>query len=157
MTLKGGSPSKISLTRVEHERKAKVDHLRLRNSTIGELLSKIRMASGLTSAVLVGAVTLSGAGVASASTNTGIGGGTTRVSPIEEQRSKCVVYHDKNSCKSLMRNTKMEKVVKDCLLRAAIGGAGALVVGRFVSKDLAEDIAAKTVVAGATGCLSALA
>ncbi|MFE0254399.1 hypothetical protein [Streptomyces sp. NPDC059010] len=119
-------------------------------------MSKIRLTSGLTSAVLVGAAVLSGAGAASASTDTGRGDGA-RVSPIEEQRSKCVVYHDENSCKSLMSNTKMEKVVKDCLIKAAIGGAGALVVGRFVSKDVAEDIAAKVVVAGATGCLSALA
>ncbi|MFC9235815.1 hypothetical protein ACFTZK_05025 [Streptomyces decoyicus] len=38
-----------------------------------------------------------------------------------------------------------------------IGGAGALIVGRYVSKDVAKDIASKTVVAGATGCLSSLA
>ncbi|MET7795970.1 hypothetical protein [Streptomyces decoyicus] len=35
--------------------------------------------------------------------------------------------------------------------------AGALIVGRCVSKDVAKDIASKTVVAGATGCLSSLA
>ncbi|MBR8642504.1 hypothetical protein KEF29_32360 [Streptomyces tuirus] len=110
----------------------------------------------MTSAVLAGAVMLSGAGVASASTDTGNGGVAVKVSPIEEQRSKCTVYHDKNSCKSLMRNTKMEKIVKDCLIKAAIGGAGALVVGKYVSKDLAEDIGAKVVVAGATGCLASL-
>ncbi|MFI0776382.1 hypothetical protein [Streptomyces sp. NPDC021212] len=34
--------------------------------------------------------------------------------------------------------------------------AGALVVGRYVSKDVAKDVAAKTVVGGATGCLSSL-
>jgi len=47
--------------------------------------------------------------------------------------------------------------VKNCLIKGAIGGAGALVVGRYVSKDVAKDIASKTVVAGATGCLSSLA
>ncbi|MEU6325973.1 hypothetical protein ABZ851_01585 [Streptomyces sp. NPDC047049] len=41
------------------------------------------------------------------------------------------------------------------------GGAGALVVGRYVSKgvasDLASDLAKKTVAGGDTACLSALA
>ncbi|MFJ9644577.1 hypothetical protein [Streptomyces sp. NPDC101206] len=50
----------------------------------------------------------------------------------------------------------MNDMVKDCLIKGAIGGAGALIVGRFVSKGVAKDIASKTVVAGATGCLAAL-
>uniref|UniRef100_A0AAU2V8L3 Uncharacterized protein n=1 Tax=Streptomyces sp. NBC_00003 TaxID=2903608 RepID=A0AAU2V8L3_9ACTN len=65
--------------------------------------------------------------------------------------------HSKDSCAFLMSNTKMLKMVKECLIKGAIGGAGALVVGRYVSKDLAEDIAKKTAVAGATGCLASLA
>ncbi|WP_327704009.1 hypothetical protein [Streptomyces decoyicus] len=39
----------------------------------------------------------------------------------------------------------------------AIRGAGALTVGRYVSKDVVKDIASKAVVAGVTGCLSSLA
>ncbi|MEV5127184.1 hypothetical protein AB0K49_30995 [Streptomyces decoyicus] len=39
----------------------------------------------------------------------------------------------------------------------AIRGAGALTVGRCVSKGVAKDIASKAVVAGTTGCLSWLA
>ncbi|MFH9005767.1 hypothetical protein ACH4E5_21375 [Streptomyces afghaniensis] len=156
MTLKGGSPGKIPLAKVEYDRRVRPTTFTLEKTRNGEFVSKIRLTSGLTSAVLAGAVMLSGAGAASASTHAGTGDVTIKVSPIEEQRSKCTVYHDKNSCKSLMRNTKMEKVVKNCLIKAAIGGAGALVVGKFVSKDLAEDIAAKVVVAGATGCLASL-
>ncbi|QZY17219.1 hypothetical protein [Streptomyces decoyicus] len=38
----------------------------------------------------------------------------------------------------------------------AIGGAGALTVGRHVSEDVVKGAAGKAVVAGATGCLSSL-
>ncbi|MFF7205432.1 hypothetical protein [Streptomyces sp. NPDC008141] len=41
---------------------------------------------------------------------------------------------------------KMKKAVKDCLFTGDIGGAAALIVGRFVSKDVAADIAQKSVV-----------
>ncbi|MEU7485051.1 hypothetical protein [Streptomyces sp. NPDC042319] len=81
---------------------------------------------------------------------------TAMANPIEEARSMCMMK-SKSDCAYLMHNTKMLKMVKDCLIKGAIGGAGALVVGRYVSKDVAKDIASKTVVAGATGCLSSLA
>ncbi|MFC9229517.1 hypothetical protein ACFTZI_11210 [Streptomyces decoyicus] len=42
-------------------------------------------------------------------------------------------------------------------VEGAIDGAGALIVGRYVSKDVAQDVASKTVVAGAAGCLPSLA
>ncbi|MCT9106125.1 hypothetical protein N4G69_10865 [Streptomyces mirabilis] len=50
----------------------------------------------------------------------------------------------------------MSKKAKDCLIKGAVAGAGALIVGRF-NKDLAEKIARNTVAAGATACISALA
>ncbi|MFG2623161.1 hypothetical protein ACGFXC_36700 [Streptomyces sp. NPDC048507] len=76
--------------------------------------------------------------------------------PVGERRAMCTVYKDKNACASLMKHNKMTNAVKDCLLRAGIGGAAAFVVGRYVSKDLAEDIASKVVVAGGAACLGAL-
>ncbi|MER7828073.1 hypothetical protein ABTX85_36575 [Streptomyces sp. NPDC096097] len=63
----------------------------------------------------------------------------------------------KRDCEYLMTHTKMNDMVRECLLKAAIGGAGSLIIGRYVSKDAAKDIAAKTAVAGVTGCLAALA
>ncbi|GGS16337.1 hypothetical protein Snoj_30520 [Streptomyces nojiriensis] len=44
---------------------------------------------------------------------------------------------------------------KDCLLKAGIGGAAALIVGR-VNKDAAKKIATSVVAGGVTGCLSGL-
>ncbi|MEU4728705.1 hypothetical protein [Streptomyces sp. NPDC023588] len=67
------------------------------------------------------------------------------------------MYKSKSNCEYLMNHTKMNQMVKDCLIKGGIGGAGALVVSRFISKDVAKDIVSKTLVAGATGCLAALA
>ncbi|MEN8652551.1 hypothetical protein ABCR94_18590 [Streptomyces sp. 21So2-11] len=121
-----------------------------------------RAISTLLSATLLGGALFVGVGTASADT----GPRTAAVSaappiamvdPIGEQRSMCTVYKSKNACKSLLMTKKMKKAVKDCLVKAGIGGAAALIVGRFVSKDLASDIAKKTIVAGSAGCLAALA
>ncbi|WP_327676634.1 hypothetical protein [Streptomyces sp. NBC_00467] len=68
----------------------------------------------------------------------------------------CTVYKSEKACKSLLMTKKMKKAVKDCLIKGGIGGAAALIVGRFVSKDVAADIAKKTIVAGSAGCLAAL-
>jgi hypothetical protein len=76
------------------------------------------------------------------------------VDPVEEQRSMCTVYHSKTACASLLHNNKMTKVVKNCLVKAGIGGAAAFIVGRYISKDAAEDIAKKVVVAGSAACLA---
>ncbi|MEU0271888.1 hypothetical protein [Streptomyces sp. NPDC006307] len=64
------------------------------------------------------------------------------------------MYKNKTACAGLISNNKMTKMVKDCLVKAGIGGAGAFVIGRYVSKDVAKDIASKVVVAGATACLT---
>ncbi|MET7781490.1 hypothetical protein ABZU94_24200 [Streptomyces mirabilis] len=68
---------------------------------------------------------------------------------------KCY-YGDKESCEIMVKGLKMSKKAKDCLIKGAVAGAGALIVGRF-NKDLAEKIARNTVAAGATACISALA
>ncbi|WP_339130584.1 hypothetical protein WJM95_17070 [Streptomyces sp. f51] len=68
---------------------------------------------------------------------------------------KCY-YGDKESCEIMIKGLKMSKKAKDCLIKGAVAGAGALIVGRF-NKDLAEKIARNTVAAGATACISALA
>lgn len=77
-----------------------------------------------------------------------------QVDPIGERRSMCMWKKDKNDCASLLASKEMTNAVKDCLLKAGIGGAGAFVIGKYVSKDIAKDIAAKIVVTGATACLS---
>ncbi|MFG2295452.1 hypothetical protein [Streptomyces sp. NPDC048603] len=115
--------------------------------------AKSIVSSVLTTAMLGSVILVSGAGVAQADSAPRPGAA---VSPLEEARSMCIMYKNKSNCAYLMSHTKMNKMVKDCLLKGAIGGAGALIVGRFVSKDVAKDIASKTVVAGATGCLAAL-
>ncbi|MCS0638163.1 hypothetical protein NX801_21400 [Streptomyces sp. LP05-1] len=79
------------------------------------------------------------------------------VDPIQEQKSMCTVYHSKTACASLLQHNKMTSVVKNCLVKAGIGGAAAFVVGRYISKDVAKDIAAKIVVAGSAACLSSFA
>lgn len=76
------------------------------------------------------------------------------VDPREDLRGMCTVYHDKYACAALLHNNKMTNMVKNCLVKAGIGGAAAFVVGRYISKDAAKDIAAKVVVAGASACLS---
>ncbi|MEU3988067.1 hypothetical protein OG301_20065 [Streptomyces platensis] len=116
------------------------------------------LVSGAMSAVMVGGLVLaSGAGVAHAESDPRPAVQSSMVNPIEEARSMCTMSKSKDDCAYLMNHTKMHKMVKDCLIKGAIGGAGALVVGRYVSKDVASDIAKKTVVAGATGCLASLA
>ncbi|MFH8571663.1 hypothetical protein [Streptomyces sp. NPDC017993] len=117
-----------------------------------------RIVSGAMSAVMLGGIVLgSGAGVANADSSTRPTAESPMVNPIEEARSMCTMSKSKDDCAYLMHNTKMLKMVKNCLIKGAIGGAGALIVGRYVSKDVAKDIASKTVVAGATGCLASLA
>ncbi|MFG2895352.1 hypothetical protein [Streptomyces sp. NPDC048248] len=114
--------------------------------------------SGAMSAVMLGGVVLAGGtGVAYADSSPRPAVESRMVNPIEEARSMCIMSKSKDDCAYLMHHTKMLKMVKNCLIKGAIGGAGALVVGRYVSKDVAKDIASKTVVAGATGCLSSLA
>ncbi|QEV53710.1 hypothetical protein CP981_20445 [Streptomyces platensis] len=109
------------------------------------------------SAVMVGGIVLaSGAGVAHAESDPRPAVQSSMVNPIEEARSMCTMSKSKDDCAYLMHHTKMQKMVKNCLIKGAIGGAGALIVGRYVSKDAASDIAKKTVVAGATGCLASL-
>ncbi|MFE1171018.1 hypothetical protein [Streptomyces sp. NPDC058773] len=116
------------------------------------------LVSGAMSAVMLGGIVLAaGAGVAHAESNPRPAVQSQMVNPIEEARSMCIMSKSKDDCAYLMNHTKMRKMVKNCLVKGAIGGAGALVVGRYVSKDVASDIAKKTVVAGATGCLSSLA
>lgn len=51
----------------------------------------------------------------------------------------------------------MTDVVKNCLVKAGIGGAAAFVVGPYISKDASKDIAAKTVVAVGAACLASFA
>lgn len=116
------------------------------------------MLSGVLSVALVGGVVMAGgAGVAHADSGPRPVVQSVQVNPLEEARSLCIMSKSKRDCEYLMTHVKMNNMVKNCLIKGAIGGAGALIVGRFVSKDVAKDIASKTVVAGATGCLAALA
>ncbi|MFD7226928.1 hypothetical protein [Streptomyces sp. NPDC059881] len=57
-------------------------------------------------------------------------------------------------CKAL-QGRPMTKTAKNCLLRAGVGSAAALIVGR-VNKKAAREIAVNTVGAGAAACLSSL-
>jgi hypothetical protein len=63
---------------------------------------------------------------------------------------------DPKACERLMATKPMTKTAKDCLIKAGIGGAVALVVGR-VNKDAAKKIATNVVAGGVSGCLSSLA
>ncbi|MFD8417709.1 hypothetical protein ACFV2Q_39320 [Streptomyces sp. NPDC059650] len=114
------------------------------------------VSSVVSAAIIGGSVLIGGAGVAHAESGPRPVVQSAQVSPIEEARSKCIMSKSKRDCEYLMSHVRMNDMVKDCLIKGAIGGAGALIVGRFVSKDVAKDIASKTVVAGATGCLAAL-
>ncbi|MGW3622541.1 hypothetical protein [Streptomyces sp. NPDC000880] len=116
-----------------------------------------RAISSLLFAALLSGVLIAGAGTASADTGPRAAAPPiAMVDPIGEQRSMCTVYKSEKACKSLLMTKKMKKAVKDCLVKGGIGGAAALIVGRFVSKDVAADIAKKTIVAGSAGCLAAL-
>ncbi|MEU0255753.1 hypothetical protein ABZ299_25405 [Streptomyces sp. NPDC006184] len=114
--------------------------------------------STLSVALLSGALMMGTGNTASAATHAQQSAKTSTpvvmVDPREDLRSMCTVYHDKYACATLMGRNKMTKMVKNCLVKAGIGGAAAFVVGRYISKDLAKDIAGKVVVAGAAGCLS---
>ncbi|MFD4482703.1 hypothetical protein ACFWPU_42275 [Streptomyces sp. NPDC058471] len=57
-------------------------------------------------------------------------------------------------CKAL-EGSPMTETAKNCLLRAGVGSAAALIVGK-VNKKAAKEIAVNTVGAGATACLSSL-
>ncbi|CAM5238076.1 hypothetical protein AB0M94_03235 [Streptomyces xanthochromogenes] len=63
---------------------------------------------------------------------------------------------DPKACERLLAGKPMSKTAKDCLVKAGIGGAAALIVGR-INKDLAKKIATNVVAGGVTGCLSSLA
>jgi hypothetical protein len=54
-----------------------------------------------------------------------------------------------------LQGRPMTKAARDCLLRAGVGSAAALIVGK-VNKKLAREIAVNTVGAGAAGCLTSL-
>ncbi|MFD8024077.1 hypothetical protein ACFV6G_27120 [Streptomyces lavendulae] len=62
---------------------------------------------------------------------------------------------DVRACERLLSVSPMNQRAKDCLLKAGIGGAAALVVGR-INKDAAKKIATNVVAGGVTGCLSGL-
>ncbi|MEX2985654.1 hypothetical protein [Streptomyces sp. C36] len=125
------------------------------------------LSSVVSAALLSGALITGAAGTASAATDplpvaetappvVEVAPPVVLVDPIGEQRTMCTYYKQKNACASLLSNHKMSGIVQNCLIKAGIGGAGAFVVGRYVSKDVAKDIAAKVVAAGATACLASL-
>ncbi|MFJ3883365.1 hypothetical protein ACIPW5_38700 [Streptomyces sp. NPDC090077] len=117
-----------------------------------------KIVSGIVLAAIIGgSVLVGGAGVAHADSGPQPVVQSVQVSAIEEARSKCIMSKSKRDCEYLMTHVRMNEMVKDCLVKGGIGGAGALIVARFISKDVAKDIVSKTVVAGATGCLAALA
>ncbi|MFI5868284.1 hypothetical protein [Streptomyces sp. NPDC051546] len=62
---------------------------------------------------------------------------------------------DASACERLLAGRPMSAFVKNCLIKAGIGGAGALIVGRF-NKEVGKKIAVNVVGAGATGCLVSL-
>lgn len=83
------------------------------------------------------------------------------VDPVQEHNiANC--YFDKSKsgneraryCKAL-EGRPMTKTARNCLLRAGVGSAAALVVGK-VNKKLAREIAVNTAGAGAAACLSSL-
>ncbi|RSS76823.1 hypothetical protein [Streptomyces sp. WAC06614] len=114
----------------------------------------------LAASLFAGAALFAGAGAAQAdevAVPFPVAAKATLVNPIEEARSMCIMFKSKTDCSYLMENTKMGELARNCLIKAGIGGAATLIIGRYVSKDLAEDIAAKVVVTGSAACLSSLA
>ncbi|MEV6683092.1 hypothetical protein AB0N09_40485 [Streptomyces erythrochromogenes] len=67
------------------------------------------------------------------------------------------MYRNESNCAYLMNHAKMNQMVKDCLVKAGIGGAVTLVVGRYLDGATAEQLASRVVSAGAVGCLGSLA
>ncbi|MEV0371210.1 hypothetical protein AB0I10_15495 [Streptomyces sp. NPDC050636] len=83
------------------------------------------------------------------------------VDPVQEHNIANCYFDTSNTgkkkekyCKAL-EGRPMTKTAKNCLLRAGVGSAAALVVGR-VNKKVAKEIAVNTVGAGAAACLSSL-
>ncbi|MFD9688922.1 hypothetical protein ACFXPX_26965 [Kitasatospora sp. NPDC059146] len=124
-----------------------------------------RAISGIISTALLGGILVTGTAGTAFATGQPVGSRAVitevkdvspiaQVDPVGERRSMCLWKHDENDCASLLVSKKMTDMVKNCLLKAGIGGAGAFVIGKYVSKDVAKDIAAKVVGAGATACLS---
>ncbi|MGV9337821.1 hypothetical protein [Streptomyces sp. NPDC003688] len=119
------------------------------------------MKTKLVSLAVLGALAL-GATPAYADAQGGTGSGREAASVVTPKidtwqdiaAGKCY-YGDKESCELLIGGMKMSKKAKDCLIKGAVAGAGALIAGRF-NKDLASKIARNTVAAGATACVSAL-
>lgn len=133
--------------------------------------------TSLTAAAMVGGLLIAGSGMAHAAPQLpaaqaatvslsggdhGDGGpGELFVDPRQEYNvSNC--YFDKSKsgqerakyCKAL-EGSDMTETAKNCLVRAGIGSAAALIVGK-VNKKIAREIAVNTVAGGVTGCLSAL-
>ncbi|MER7850893.1 hypothetical protein ABTZ03_44010 [Kitasatospora sp. NPDC096077] len=81
------------------------------------------------------------------------------VDVIQEYNSINCRFGDDNGekqkyCEALAKKP-MSDIVKNCLIKAGIGGAGALVVGR-INGTVARDLAVSVAGAGATACLSSL-
>jgi hypothetical protein len=83
------------------------------------------------------------------------------VDPIQEHNiANCHFDKSKSGkerakyCKAL-EGKPMTKTARDCLVRAGVGGAVALVVGR-VNKKAAREIAVNVAGSGAAACLSSL-
>ncbi|MEU8463953.1 hypothetical protein [Streptomyces sp. NPDC029003] len=133
--------------------------------------------ASLTAAAMVGGLLIAGSGMAHAAPQAPVvqastvsvsgdgqgdgGPGVLFVDPRQEYNiSNC--YFDKSKsgqerakyCKALEARD-MTETAKNCLVRAGIGSAAALIVGK-VNKKVAREIAVNTVAGGVTGCLSAL-
>lgn len=143
---------------VSDQERAAPDQRRSKQTVESGKIKMKSLVSGVLTAALMGTVILtSGAGVANADSGPRPVAQSAQVNPLEEARSMCIMSKSKRDCEYLLTHIKMNEMVKECLIKGGIGGAGALIASRFVSKDVAKDIVARTLVAGATGCLAALA
>ncbi|GES31490.1 hypothetical protein San01_39770 [Streptomyces angustmyceticus] len=75
-------------------------------------------------------------------------------SPIEAAKYACMQGNE-NMCKAVYEQKPISKNVKNCLIKGAVAGAGAIVIGR-INKTAAEKLAKETVAAGATACVAAI-
>lgn len=103
----------------------------------------LRMGAGaVATAVLAGCLTFGAAAPASAE------------SPFEGIKLACM-HGNKDMCEAVYDQKPIPENVKNCLVKGAVAGAGAIVIGR-INKTLAKKLAKETVTAGATACVAAI-
>ncbi|MFF8786512.1 hypothetical protein [Streptomyces sp. NPDC015125] len=65
------------------------------------------------------------------------------------------MHGNQDMCEAVYDQKPIPKSVKTCLVKGAVAGAAAIVIGR-INKTIAKKLAKETVTAGAAACVAAI-